>query len=275
MRRLVAAALTAVVLVAGTASAQPSPAQAVHQYYAFINAHNFPGAWGLLSPGRQAGLDYNTWVDGHRDTLSVQTAKASPVAASGGAATVAVTILAVDATSPGTITKTFEGTWSMVLVGGSWKLDAPSLALVREEPSGPVVPQQPFEPFVGDWGAHGFYLGISPDGRGIARWRVYEWCGPLVPPPCDQLSGNIIISGGEAYISFTRPDRSTGSSRTLAGMVEGTTDPDRLRLGPVVLQLQAYGTAELQQDAQAVRTLCGPRFGEAPDWFKATFPCGA
>jgi hypothetical protein len=46
---------------------------------------------------------------------------------------------------------------------------------------------QPFAALAGDWDMHGFGLTVYDDGSSEAVWRVYRWCGPGVPSPCDRL----------------------------------------------------------------------------------------
>jgi len=53
------------------AARQGSPESTVRAYYTAIGEGDFPAAWAMLSPQRQAGQDYATWVDGHRNTRAV------------------------------------------------------------------------------------------------------------------------------------------------------------------------------------------------------------
>jgi hypothetical protein len=124
--------------------------------------------------------------------------------------------------------------------------------------------------FVGDWGRHGVQLTISDDGTAWARWRVYEWCGPGVRPPCDRIENDYLISGGQADLVFApqAPD-------SVQGEVLTSTDPQSYDVGPVTLRLVPYGMAVLEQGGQET-VLCGPRFlDEAPADVRDTYPCGA
>jgi hypothetical protein len=104
-----------------------SPADAVRRFYAAISARELRTAWDLLSPRYRGGTGYDAWAAGYANTRSVQTPSVSVASQAGAAATVAVTIVSVDAQGVGTVTKRFEGTWALVLTDGAWKLDRPSI----------------------------------------------------------------------------------------------------------------------------------------------------
>ena len=130
--------------------------------------------------------------------------------------------------------------------------------------------------FIGDWGKHGFGLTISPSGRGDAEWRIYTWCNQTGGrEPCDRIVNNIIIGGGRAFMEFSPPGQGGSDGTTLHGRITHSTDLPAMPIGPVVLRLGPYGTAQLQAGPE-IYTLCGPRYlSEAPEWFKRTLPCGA
>jgi hypothetical protein len=115
------------------ATPQGSPESTVRNYYAAIGAGDFPVAWALLSSQQRAALEYGTWVDGHRNTRAVETPSVTTVGRSGDTAIVDVTIVATDVEGTDVVTKTFQGTWGLVVVEGGWKLDAPRIALVDEQ----------------------------------------------------------------------------------------------------------------------------------------------
>jgi hypothetical protein len=136
---------------------QGSPESAVRNHYAAIGARDFSTAWSLLSPTRRAALDYGTWIDGYRTTRTVRVPSVITVEQSGDTATVAVTVVATDAEGAGMVTRTFRGTWGLVVTDGGWKLDAPRIALVNEQrstitqpvppaPGSPLPPVQPVPP---------------------------------------------------------------------------------------------------------------------------------
>jgi hypothetical protein len=124
--------------------------------------------------------------------------------------------------------------------------------------------------FVGDWSRHGVQLTFSDDGTAWARWRVYQWCGPGVPAPCDRIENDSLISGGQADLAFT-----PGAPDTVQGEVLTSTDPQSFDLGPVTLRLVPYGMAVFEQFGLET-VLCGPRYiDEAPPEVRDTYPCGA
>jgi hypothetical protein len=138
-------------------------------------------------------------------------------------------------------------------------------------PPSTVVAQDapPFAPISGLWDRHGFGIRVDDDGSATATWRVYQWCGPGVPDPCDRIVNNRIISGGYADISFAGPD----DSGAFQGQVTNTTDPELLEVGPLTLTPQPYDMALLEQgDTQL--TLCGEdAANQAPD--DVLLQCGA
>jgi hypothetical protein len=130
---------------------------------------------------------------------------------------------------------------------------------------------QPFAALAGDWDRHGFGLTVNADGTATAVWRVYRWCGPGVPEPCDRLSDNRIYSGGHADITFTDADE----AGALQGQVSDSTDDELLVDGPVSLSSLPNGMAHLEQGATGL-DLCGPHFLElASPELVDQLPCGA
>jgi hypothetical protein len=130
---------------------------------------------------------------------------------------------------------------------------------------------QPFAALAGDWDRHGFGLTVDDDGTAAAVWRVYRWCGPGVPQPCDLLTDNRIISGGRADITFTAVD----DAGALQGQVSHSTDDELLVDGPVSLSPLPDGMAHLAQGATQL-DLCGPHFLElASPEVVDQLPCGA
>jgi hypothetical protein len=126
--------------------------------------------------------------------------------------------------------------------------------------------EAPFVSVAGDWSRHGFLMRVLQDGTAHASWRVYQWCGPGVPEPCDRVQGNFLISGGQADVVFA-----SGGD----GEVAWSTDPAMLDVGPLTLTPIEYGMAVLQQ-GEHVMVLCGPRYlDEAPPEIIEASPCGA
>ncbi len=51
-------------------------------------------------------------------------------------------------------------------------------------------------PFVGTWSGHGRMLTVSARGQVSITYRLYTWCGPTVPWPCDAKQGDSVVPGG-------------------------------------------------------------------------------
>jgi hypothetical protein len=140
-----------------------------------------------------------------------------------------------------------------------------------------AAPVADLSAFVGAWWRHGFSLTVSPDGSAEASWRTYHWCGdPGVTTACDTRPENGFLNGGHAVILFESADIPAAqrewrpavfTSRTLAfvavqspiahGRVIFTTEPLRIRLGPVDLALLPYDTGALAQDGDGA-LVCRP-----------------
>lgn len=125
-------------------------------------------------------------------------------------------------------------------------------------------------PFAKEWGRHGMSLSLDATGHGELTWRVYRWCQEDPTPPCDRLLGNVIDPGGGAAIAFLRIDGASAH-----GIVIGSTDPEVVSLGPIMITLREHGTLEMQQGGEPLR-FCGPDFATlAPPHVLAAAPCGA
>ena len=110
----------------------------------------------------------------------------------------------------------------------------------------------PLRPFAGDWGWHSIGVYISPDGHGTAVWRVYEWCNEDPKPPCDRLTDQGIVSGGNATFALSKV-----SGKSAFGRLTSSTDPATLRVGPLTAQL-APGD-HLTFPGLGLGPLCGSR----------------
>jgi hypothetical protein len=148
-------------------------------------------------------------------------------------------------------------------------------AAMTSEPR-PVAPPTPpdFSPFLGSWARHGFGMTVTASGEGTATWRVYKWCSDDPTPPCDAVVDSNIVSGGQAFIVFSRV-----AGETAYGWVKASTEEEVLS-GRVALTLQPYGMALLEPIGNELydyeMPLCGPNYWqEAPDWLKEQSPCGA
>jgi hypothetical protein len=110
----------------------------------------------------------------------------------------------------------------------------------------------PLRPFAGDWSWHSIGVHISPEGHGTAAWRVYEWCNEDPKPPCDRLTEQGIVSGGNATFALSKV-----TGKRAFGRVTSSTDPATLRVGPLKVQL-APGD-HLTFPGLGLDPLCGPR----------------
>ena len=149
------ALLVAVVTIAAAGGAAPvtpaealiqaTPADSVARYYSLIGERNFAGAWERLSANRRAALsdNFDAWVRSHDTTMSVEVRSVSTVARTPSAATVVVSLVAVDAEGGSTVARTFEGTWGLVLVSGDWKLDTPTIQMTNEQRPAPTQATAP------------------------------------------------------------------------------------------------------------------------------------
>jgi hypothetical protein len=87
------------------------------------------------------------------------------------------------------------------------------------------------EAFVGDWFAHSIGLKVSQDGSAKLIWRIYRMCTES-PPPCDQLVGNQIVSGGVAAIQLAG-----NKGPTAVGKVLSSQDTETVPEGPFEARL--------------------------------------
>ncbi len=113
----------AIQIVGRSGQSAVGPADAVRQFYVLVDARNYAAAWAMLSPKYQATTDYTTWVSGYQTTRSVRSTAVELVAQAGSSATVAVSVLAIDAEGARLVTRKYEGTWAVVLLDGMWRLD--------------------------------------------------------------------------------------------------------------------------------------------------------
>jgi peptide/nickel transport system substrate-binding protein len=96
----------------------------------------------------------------------------------------------------------------------------------------PATSQSPaatsFALFAGGWGRSGGGFTIQPDGTFTVALRTYTWC-TQGPPPCDSISGNGTITGGD-----TASGHLTSASGDVAtGTVTKTTDPGQTPQGAI------------------------------------------
>jgi hypothetical protein len=121
--------------VAAAATASDSgPVDAVRRYYGLIAGKQYWDAWNAMSDAYRASIhnDFAGWVAGFRTTHSVAVISASLAQSSGDLATVLFTLQSVDVLADGaTMTKVFQGTWTVARSGRGWVLAKPSVREVR------------------------------------------------------------------------------------------------------------------------------------------------
>jgi hypothetical protein len=108
--------------------------------------------------------------------------------------------------------------------------------------STPTTTVNILSPFIGTWYNHSGVLKIAADGSATFDRRVYRWCGPGVPTPCDTMKGNLIIDGIHMQIQFTHTKDSSAY-----GHIIKTTTQDRNYA--VVLTLHHNHTASFTEDS--------------------------
>jgi len=79
--------------------------------------------------------------------------------------------------------------------------------------------------FVGKWNGHAGTLVFKKDGSATAVYRVYVWCSDNPTPPCDQMKGNLIISGGRVTLHLAEVITANGMSKATA-IVDTSSEPN-------------------------------------------------
>jgi hypothetical protein len=78
--------------------------------------------------------------------------------------------------------------------------------------------------FVGIWNSHGGQLVVKADGSVTLDYRIYVWCSDNPTPPCDQMNGNIITSGGHVTMHIVQVITANGMPKATA-IVDTSSDP--------------------------------------------------
>jgi len=87
-----------------------------------------------------------------------------------------------------------------------------------------------FKGFVGTWYNRYGTLTIEPNGRAKYVARVFIWCGPTVPPPCDSMENNLIIPGIHLNMMFDSTTKSMAHGIVIDGNTEEAGSPVTLTL---------------------------------------------
>jgi hypothetical protein len=78
--------------------------------------------------------------------------------------------------------------------------------------------------FTGIWNSHGGRLDVKADGSVTLIYRIYVWCSDNPTPPCDQMEGNQIISGGRVTMHLVQVTTANGSPKATV-IVDTSSDP--------------------------------------------------
>jgi hypothetical protein len=78
--------------------------------------------------------------------------------------------------------------------------------------------------FTGIWNSHGGQLVVNADRSATLTYRVYAWCSDNPTPPCDQMRGDLIISGGQVKMHIVQVITASGMPKATA-IVDASTDP--------------------------------------------------
>jgi len=83
--------------------------------------------------------------------------------------------------------------------------------------------------FAGSWTGHGRALVVKADGSGAVTYRVYVFCSQNQAPPCDQVKGNVILSGG--HLTFHIAQVLTANRMSTASAIVDTSSDPKIRPG--------------------------------------------
>lgn len=106
----------------------------VKQFYSDISAKRFNEGWGLLSKDFQKGAkDFNSFAKGYDSTktITVKENRIQDLSAN----TVFIKLQSTDLNHDQIQTKEYSGTWKLIKVDGSWKLDTADITLLSVSPS--------------------------------------------------------------------------------------------------------------------------------------------
>jgi|SRR5450631_2013595 hypothetical protein len=78
--------------------------------------------------------------------------------------------------------------------------------------------------FTGIWNSHGGQLVVNADGSATLEYRIYVWCSDNPTPPCDQMNGNLINSGGHVNMHIVQVITANGMPKATA-IVDTSSDP--------------------------------------------------
>jgi hypothetical protein len=109
----------------------PSPVQqaqaALVQYYNDVNAQDYQDAWNLWGTTYQNSTSYSSFAAGYSNTVHDALTISSASQDADGTVTIYVTITATESTNSGNVTSIYQGTYTVGLENGSWKLQVGNL----------------------------------------------------------------------------------------------------------------------------------------------------
>jgi hypothetical protein len=78
--------------------------------------------------------------------------------------------------------------------------------------------------FVGSWVGHSRQLVVNANGSVKATYRAYVFCSQNPTPPCDQVIGNQIVSGGQVTLHIEQVVTANHMSTATASVLT-SSDP--------------------------------------------------
>jgi hypothetical protein len=125
----------------------------------------------------------------------------------------------------------------------------------RQPPRTITVKQAIFSTFAGKWLGNYRTLSISPEGLGIAQFRVFRSCASNPSPPCDSGSGNQIYPGGAIVFQLTRQINNQVEGYIIDSSVSGLSG----RLITITFRPSVDTIALTTAGWSAPASYCGPR----------------
>jgi len=123
--------------------------------------------------------------------------------------------------------------------------------------------------WVGTWLSHAAFLRVSAQGHVTLDRRVYQWCGPGVQQPCDQMQGNSIRGGVIIAADIAAVYHDTVQAAIMTSTVPGTMGT------PLTLHLAPPGHLEVSGAKGILNlVLCGTAYFDAPKHPRQS-DCGA
>jgi hypothetical protein len=159
-----------------------APLDVVFNYYAAINAKNWPLVWQL--GGDNLGEHYTKMVRGYANT-----ADDIPYITGINGDVINVLLLA------------YETSGLAQLYSSSLLIQNGAIVQAQQQREW-TDPNSDFTALAGDWYGHDRDLQITPGGLGILSYRTFNWCDSIASG-CDEMVDNQIINGGLTIFRLT------------------------------------------------------------------------